>query len=58
MPDKSNTKPLAKVIDDMKSVAVQRCADRIEAAKNKCKDIINHEETSGFTSRLKRNRGL
>jgi hypothetical protein len=58
MPDEHKRKPITEVIANIKDAAVQRCADRIEAARNKPKDEKESKEDTGITSILKRNRGL
>jgi hypothetical protein len=39
MPDEHKRKPIANIINDMKNAAIQRCAERIEAARKDKKKL-------------------
>jgi len=57
MPEQPRYKPLSAIIADMKNSVIDRCRDRIEAARKKPKEE-KVEEEHGITSSMKRNRGL
>jgi hypothetical protein len=58
MCEKPKPKPVIAIIGDMKNAVLDRCRDRIEAARKKPKEKEDEEEEYDITSTMKRNRGL
>ena len=58
MCEKPKPKPVIAIIGDMKNAVLDRCRDRIEAARKKPKEKEIEEDDHGVTSAMKRNRGL